>query len=107
MLPVIPVASRENTFSSEPKIATAAELTSRNDAEILLRNTPFLVTRCSSDLRYIFVSEACARMFGHRPEELVGKRIVEVIGEKAFRTILPHIDAVLSGQRVEYEAEVP
>src|SRR5262249_28942769 len=67
---------------------------------------PFLLTRCSSDLRYEFVSEACAQMLGHRPEELVGKKIAEVIGEKAFQTILPHVNAVLAGQRVEYEAEV-
>jgi PAS domain S-box-containing protein len=46
-------------------------------------------------------------MLGHRPEELVGKKIVEVLGESAFQTILPHVNAVLAGQRVEYEAEVP
>ncbi len=38
-----------------------------------------------------------ARMLGHDPEEVVGKKIVEVIGEKAFDTILPHIKAVLLG----------
>jgi PAS domain S-box-containing protein len=72
-----------------------------------LRNTPFLLARCSSDLRYVFVSEAHARMLGHRPEELVGKKIAEVIGEKAFQTIMPHVNAVLAGQYVEYEEEVP
>ena len=79
----------------------------RNDAEIILRHTPFLLCRCSSDLRYVFVSEALARMLGGRPEDIVGKKIVEVIGDEAFQTILPHVNAVLSGQHVEYEAEVP
>jgi PAS domain S-box-containing protein len=78
----------------------------RSDAATVLANTPFLLTCCSSDLRYLFVSEACARMLGRRPEEVVGKKIVEVIGETGFNTILPHIKAVLSGQRVEYEANV-
>src|SRR5215472_5886915 len=32
-----------------------ANLASRNDAETILRNTPFLLSRCSSDLRYLFV----------------------------------------------------
>ena len=45
-------------------------------------------------------------MTGHRPEEVVGKKIVEVMGETGFNTILPHIKAVLSGHRVEYETEV-
>ncbi len=48
--------------------------TLRNDAATVLANTPFLLTRCSSDLRYLFVSEACANMLGHDPEEVVGKK---------------------------------
>jgi PAS domain S-box-containing protein len=107
-IPFASPASREPTLSALPaNAAQAVELASRNDAETVLRSTPFLVTRCSSDLRYLFVSEACARMLGHRPEELIGKKIAEVIGESAFQTILPHVNAVLAGQRVEYEAEVP
>ena len=45
-------------------------------------------------------------MLGHQPEDLVGKKIAEVIGESAFHTILPHVNAVLAGQHVEFEAEV-
>ena len=85
---------------------TEAVLALRNDAETVLANTPFLFTRCSSDLRYLFVSEAYAKMTGHRPEEVVGKKIVEVMGKTGFNTILPHVKAVLSGHRVEYETEV-
>jgi len=32
----------------------AAEPAARNDADTVLANTPFLLTRCSSDLRYVF-----------------------------------------------------
>jgi PAS domain S-box-containing protein len=78
----------------------------RNDAATVLANTPFLFTRCSSDLRYLFVSEAYAKMIGLSPEKVFGKKIVEVIGEAGFQTILPHIKAVLSGQRVEYKTDV-
>jgi PAS domain S-box-containing protein len=77
-----------------------------NDAETILANTPFLLTRCSSDLRYLFVSEAYARMIGHSPEEVIGKKIVEVVGDTGFDAILPHINAVLMGDRVEHETEV-
>jgi PAS domain-containing protein len=49
------------------------------------------------DLRYVFVDEECARMLGHRPEDLVGKKIAEVIGEEAFQTILLRVNAVLAG----------
>jgi PAS domain S-box-containing protein len=97
--------SRRNAVQNS-LAALTGELTSHNDAEIILRNTPFLLARCSPDLRYVFVSEAFARMLGHTPEELIGKKIVEVIGEKAFEAILPHVNAVLAGQHVEFETEV-
>lgn len=77
-------------------------LSNDNDIETILAKTPFLLTRCSSDLRYIFVSEAYARMIGHEPEALSGKKIVDVMGQTGFQTILPHINAVLAGRRVRF-----
>jgi PAS domain S-box-containing protein len=76
------------------------------DVAAILANTPFLLTRCSSDLRYLFVSDACARMLGLRPKDIEGKRIVDIIGEEGFRTILPHVGKVLQGEEVEYETDI-
>jgi two-component sensor histidine kinase len=45
-------------------------------------------------------------MIGRRPHEVEGKKIIEVMGEKGFKTIQPHVEAVLSGSRVEYETDV-
>jgi PAS domain S-box-containing protein len=96
----------QNTSVESADGVLDAALALHDDAATVLANTPFLFTRCSSDLRYLFVSKAYAKMIGHRPEEVVGKNIVAVMGETGFRAILPHINAVLSGQRVEYETEV-
>jgi PAS domain S-box-containing protein len=76
-----------------------------NVAAILV-NTPFLLARCSSDLRYLFVSEAYAQMLGLRPEDFDGKSIIDIMGEEGFQTILPHVQQVLRGERVEYEADI-
>src|SRR5262249_14117590 len=38
---------------------------------------------------------------------VIGKPIVEIMGADGFDTILPHIQRVLSGHPVEFEAEVP
>jgi PAS domain S-box-containing protein len=76
------------------------------ELEAVLRATPFMLTRCSRDLRFRFVSESYAAMFGQRPEDLVGKPIVEVIGEEAFGTVFPHVEKVLDGDQVEYEARI-
>jgi PAS domain S-box-containing protein len=76
------------------------------DLQTVISNTPFMLTRCSSDLRYQFVSRAFAQMFGGGPKDFVGKPISDIIGEEAFATILPHIQQVLQGKRVEYESEI-
>jgi len=45
-------------------------------------------------------------MFGREPNDFVGKPIVDIIGEEGFNAILPHIQQVLQGKRVEYESEI-
>ena len=72
----------------------------------VLDNTPFLLTHCSRDLRYLFVSEAYATMIARAANEVIGKSIIDIIGPEGFETIRPHIETVLRGQRVEFETEI-
>jgi len=65
------------------------------------------LTRCSRDLRYIWANPAYAELAGVPLEKIVGRPIIEVMGEDAFAEIRPYIDRVLTGERVEYEAELP
>jgi len=66
-----------------------------------------MLTRCSRDLRYRYVSHAYAEMLGRTQEEIAGKRIVEIMGEEGLQTILHHIEQALNGHTVEYEGAVP
>jgi PAS domain S-box-containing protein len=77
------------------------------ELERIIELTPFLMNRCSRDLRFRFVSPAYAGMIGRSPAELVGEPIVDVMGQEGFRTILPYIERVLAGETVRYEAAVP
>ena len=77
------------------------------ELEQIVTQTPFMLTRCTRDLRYRYVSRAYAEMFRRKPGEFAGKAIVEVIGKEGLKTILPHIKQVLQGDNVEYEMEVP
>jgi PAS domain S-box-containing protein len=85
-----------------------AEVSRAREAELeaLINRTPFMLIRCSRDLRYRFVSDAYARMLGRRPADLAGKPLVEIIGQQGFNAILPHIDRVLQGQLAEHETEI-
>jgi PAS domain S-box-containing protein len=89
------------------KPASEARLGCRPDElQIVLGHTPFLLTHCSSGLRYLFVSESYARMLGRRPEDIAGKPIIEIMGKEGFETIRPYVQKVLQGQVVEYESDV-
>jgi len=68
--------------------------------------TPILLTRCSKDLKYVFVNRAYSELLQQSPENLVGSRIVDVIGEEGLATITPYIERVLSGEIVEYEERI-
>ncbi|MBX7174592.1 MAG: PAS domain S-box protein [Pyrinomonadaceae bacterium] len=69
--------------------------------------TPTMLVRCSRDFRYLFVNNTASYFLGFSPREIIGKPIVEIMGEKAFAIILPFIKKVLKGERVEFETEVP
>jgi PAS domain S-box-containing protein len=62
---------------------------------------------CSRDLRYISANPAYAQWIGLPVEKIVGRPIVEVMGQAAFEIIRPRIERVLRGERVEYEDELP
>jgi len=93
------------------------DLTSRDVAETALRKkeaelelittqTPFMLTRCTRDLRYRYVSRAYAEMLGRHSDEINGKPLVEIMGKEGLKTILPYINTVLEGHTAEYEMEV-
>jgi len=64
------------------------------------------VTRCSRDLRYVWVSPGYARWLRRRPEEIEGRLIKDVIGAEGYEIIRPHIERVLAGHNQDYEALV-
>src|SRR5256714_3265147 len=92
---------RERKAVEEALRAKEAEL------EAVINRTPFMLTRCTRDLRFRFVSRAYAEMLGRPAEEISGKPIVEIVGKKGLKAIWPYVEKVLQGQRIEYETEVP
>ncbi|HJX81219.1 MAG TPA: PAS domain S-box protein, partial [Candidatus Udaeobacter sp.] len=54
------------------------------ELELMVTQTPFMLTRCTRDLRYRYVSHAYAELVGRRPEEIAGKPIVEIVGKEGL-----------------------
>jgi PAS domain S-box-containing protein len=63
------------------------------------------VSQCSRDLRYRWVSPGYGIWIGRQADEIVGRRIVDVLGPSALAALRPHFERVLAGERVEYEQE--
>src|SRR5262245_20314200 len=98
-----PIATRGTAFHINNQARADEEL---RISQQLIDETPFMVTRCSRDLRYVFVSRAYAQMLGRDAAEIQGKPIVEIMGAEGFAGIRPYVERVLDGERVEYESDV-
>jgi PAS domain S-box-containing protein len=75
--------------------------------QLVTDHAPVLITYCDAERRYKFVNEPYAERFRQRPSELVGKPIRECVGEEAYAAIEPYVEAVLRGERLEFETEIP
>jgi PAS domain S-box-containing protein len=64
------------------------------------------LTHCSRDLRYLSANPAYGQFVGLPPDQIVGRPIIEVMGQASFEIIRPRIERVLRGERVEYEDEL-
>jgi signal transduction histidine kinase len=64
------------------------------------------VTRCSRDLRYMWISHGYAKWLQRPSEEIVSRPIIDVLGKEAFEALSPHFEQVLAGEKSSYEEEV-
>ena len=57
------------------------------------------------DLRCRFANQGYAAFNGHSTESILGMSVQEVIGEKAWLSIQPHVQRCIQGERVRYVRE--
>ena len=74
--------------------------------QLITDNMPAGLTRCSRDRRFVWVSRSYAAWLGREPEEIAGRPMLDVVGREVYEPVRPYIERVLSGERVEYEAQV-
>jgi PAS domain S-box-containing protein len=84
---------------AEEEARTASELLRR-----FLNAAPTGLVRYSRDLRCLSANSAYARLAGLPMDQVMGRRLVDVIGEDAWETVRPYVERVLRGERVEFEA---
>jgi PAS domain S-box-containing protein len=88
--------------------AAAAAL---QESEAFLRTitdaTPVLLSYIDSARRYRFNNAAYEGWFGVSRDEIRGRHMRDVLGDEAYRVLLPHIERALAGETVAFESALP
>jgi PAS domain S-box-containing protein len=69
-------------------------------------NAPVAIAQCDTEARFKFVNRHYAERLDLTPEQVIGKRIPAVIGDKAWATFEPFFRECLAGKAVEFDVEV-
>jgi PAS domain S-box-containing protein len=96
-----------NALMAELRGTTDLLRESERQLRLVTDNAPVAISHLDTEARYKFVNRYVAERQGLSPEQLIGKRISEVIGEKAFAIVEPYIRICLAGKKAEFEVEVP
>ena len=64
---------------------------------------PTLISYVDQQLVYRFVNKAYMDWFGTAHGHVIGKTVLEVVGEKAYRDILPHLERAFDGELVNFD----
>jgi len=99
--------ARQLAFGIDRK--RAEELLRQNAAQLaLITNTaPVFIAHCDAQSRFKFVNKPYAERLGLTPEDCIGKRFHEVVDAEAYEGLRQYFEVALSGEPVEFEAEVP
>ena len=76
---------------------------SEEQLRLITDAVPALISYVRSDLTYGFANKAYENLFQVNREDIIGRPIKEVIGEKAYSNSLPLIEKALRGEFVESE----
>ncbi len=76
-------------------------------ASLILNTLPALVSYIDRDLCYRLANDAYSNWLALTPEYIVGKHVSEVLGDALAAKLRPHMEEVLAGRHVSFEAELP
>lgn len=74
---------------------------------LITDKAPVYIAHCDIDRRYKFVNKGYAERLGFERKELIGKRVIDVLGPVVYENIKGYMDTALGGQPVEFEIELP
>ncbi|HEX9331127.1 MAG TPA: PAS domain S-box protein [Anaerolineales bacterium] len=83
---------------------TAALSESEGKLRLVIDSIPALISYVDSDRRYQFSNQAYEDWFGYKVD---GRKADEVLGSATYQAISGYVDAVLRGEAINYQSEMP
>ena len=82
-----------------------ALLNARRDEQLrlIMSEYPGLVSYRDRNLRFQFVNDTFEDWYGLPPEQVIGRRLSEVVSLTTFQAVKPYLDRVLAGEKVYFE----
>ncbi len=91
---------------TERRNAEQAVRDSEQQLQLITDALPSCISYIDRDIRYRFVNATYEQWFGRSKEGMVGRRVEEVIGARAYERVGPCIARALSGETASYTGEV-
>ncbi|MDY7225951.1 CHASE domain-containing sensor histidine kinase [Hyalangium rubrum] len=91
-------ARQEAETSREEARRSAARLQTITDT------LPALVAYVDQEERYRFANQAYEPWFGLKPEQILGRKLVEVLGEPGYSQVKDNVHRALAGETIRYES---
>jgi PAS domain S-box-containing protein len=88
------------------KTAEMLQERAREELQTIIDQMPAMIGYWDPELRNRFGNQSYVEWFGKTPQEMRGKHIREVIGEKLYALNLPHMQAALRGERQQFERTI-
>ena len=64
---------------------------------------PVSIAKIDQDQKYIFVNLSYCEMMQKDSSEIIGRHVSEVLMPEAYKSVIPHIESVLSGTRTGFD----
>ena len=80
---------------------------SEQQLRLITDNVSALIAYVDSEQRYRFVNPAYAQWLGRSVRDIIGMPVRKVVGEAAYQVIVERIEAVRSGEKVNFDAWLP
>ncbi len=90
---------------TERKMGEEALRKSEDQMRLITDATPAYISYVDKDLRFRFVNHQYEVGFGRSREELIGRRLGEVLGGPATEQLRPYMESALAGEKVHFELE--